>query len=241
MGELNSYKDLWEGSMLLIDKPLDWTSFDVVNKVRYALKIKKKMKVGHAGTLDPKATGLLILCTGKFTKKINELQGLDKVYEGIIHLGATTESYDSECEINQTFDISSITHQMIHECAKTFIGKQTQFPPAHSAVKINGERAYKLARAGREVKMKSREIEIFNFEITKVDGSDLHFTVHVSKGTYIRSLANDFGKKLNNGAYLKSLTRTKVDDFDLKDAWKLDHLIEYIQQSKVKYLADIES
>ncbi len=239
MKELKSYKDLWEGSMLLIDKPMDWTSFDVVNKVRYALKIKKKMKVGHAGTLDPKATGLLILCTGKFTKKISELQGLDKVYTGVFHLGATTESFDTETKIDQKFDISQIADQEIYDCAQSFIGKQIQYPPAHSAVKIDGERAYKLARKGIDVKTRQREIEVFDFKITEIDLPEIHFEVHVSKGTYIRTLADDFGKRLNNGAYLKSLRRTKVDDFNINDAWHLEDLIQYIQDSKPKYLGSL--
>ncbi|MEZ5003318.1 MAG: tRNA pseudouridine(55) synthase TruB [Chitinophagales bacterium] len=225
--------NLWEGAMLLVDKPATWTSFDVVNKIRYALKLpKKKLKVGHAGTLDPLATGLLIICTGKFTKKINDLQGLDKVYDGIIHLGATTPSYDAETAVDETFDITSLSNADIEKCAASFIGSQEQIPPAHSAVKIDGQRAYKLAREGQTVEMKKRTIELYDFKILNITLPEVHFEVHCSKGTYIRSLAYDFGRRLNNGGYLQSLRRTKIGDFDLKDAWQLDELIDYINDQK---------
>lgn len=233
MNRENLGKSMWEGSMLLVDKPKTWTSFDVVNKIRYALKLpKKKLKVGHAGTLDPLATGLLIICTGKFTKKINELQGLDKVYDGIIQLGAITPSYDAETEIETTFDTSNITEEAILSCAKSFIGKQEQIPPIHSAVKIDGQRAYKLAREGQEVKMKTRSIELYDFKILNVEMPDVSFEVHCSKGTYIRSLAYDFGKRLDNGGYLKGLRRTKIGKYSLDDAWNLEELIEHIGQQK---------
>ncbi|MEZ5009998.1 MAG: tRNA pseudouridine(55) synthase TruB [Chitinophagales bacterium] len=226
-------KNMWEGSMLLVDKPKTWTSFDVVNKIRYALKLpKKKLKVGHAGTLDPLATGLLIICTGKFTKKINELQGLDKVYDGIIQLGAITPSYDAETEIETTFDTSHISREAILSCAKSFIGQQEQIPPIHSAVKIDGQRAYKLAREGQEVKMKTRSIELYDFKILNVEMPDVSFEVHCSKGTYIRSLAYDFGKRLDNGGYLKALRRTKIGEYSLDNAWNLEELIEHIGQQK---------
>lgn len=224
---------LWEGSLLLVDKPKTWTSFDVVNKIRYTLKIpKRKLKVGHAGTLDPLATGLLLICTGKYTKKINELQGLDKVYDGTIHLGATTPSYDAETEVDAEFDISKITEQSIIENAQTFLGKQEQVPPIYSAIKVDGERAYKHARAGESIELKKRAVEIFDFKIGEIDLPNVAFEVHCSKGTYIRSLAYDFGKRLDNGAYLSALRRTKVADYKLADAWNLDNLIEYIKLSK---------
>jgi len=233
MVDVNQDINFWQGATILVDKPATWTSFDVVNKIRYALKLPgKKIKVGHAGTLDPLATGLLIICTGKHTKQISSLQGLDKKYTGIIRLGATTPSYDAETEINQTFPTTDLSDEEIHSCVNSFIGQQDQFPPAHSAVKIDGKRAYKLAREGQEVKMKSRSIEIFSFVIGQVDLPDVPFRVHCSKGTYIRSLAYDFGQRLNNGAYLYALRRTAIGDNCIKDAWQLDELIQYIDKQK---------
>lgn len=233
---MNQQKDninFWEGSMLLVNKPKTWTSFDVVNKIRYALKLpKKKLKVGHAGTLDPLATGLLIICTGKFTKKINELQGLDKVYTGTIHLGATTPSFDAETEIDQEFPTDNINEEAIHQCAQSFIGPQEQVPPAHSAIKVDGQRAYRLARAGEEVKMKTRSVELFDFKITGIEMPYVHFSVHCSKGTYIRSLANDFGAKLNSGGYLSALERTAIGEYQLENAWNLEELIKHIGEVK---------
>ena len=240
MVALTEDKSLWEGSMLLVDKPATWTSFDVVNKIRYALKLpKQKIKVGHAGTLDPLATGLLIICTGKFTKKINELQGLDKVYSGIIQLGATTASYDAETEIDQTFSLENINESSIHECRLSFIGKQTQIPPIYSAIKIDGQRAYKYAREGQSVALKKREVEIFDFKIPKIELPDVHFEVHCSKGTYIRSLAFDFGKNLNIGGYLKALRRSKIGDYPIENAWQLDDLIESIKIKKQQIFGKI--
>ncbi len=214
-------EDLKKGQVLLIDKPLEWTSFDVVNKIRYAILKKhgiKKFKVGHAGTLDPLATGLLIICVGKATKKIDTYQGMDKEYTGIITLGATTPSYDMETGIDNTFPVEHITPQMIEETAQSFIGKQWQTPPIFSAIKKNGKKMYEHARKGEQVEMEKRPIEIKEFEITEVKMPDVHFRVKVSKGTYIRSLAYDFGKKLNTGAYLSALRRTKIGDFNVKDA-----------------------
>lgn len=220
-----------EGEILLVDKPLTWTSFDVVGKLRNTMK-PLKLKVGHAGTLDPLATGLLIICTGKLTKKIDTFQAEDKEYTGVITLGATTPSYDLETEIDQTFDISAITEEEILAVAKSFEGEQEQLPPAHSAVKIKGERVYEKARRGEDVELKSRKIIISSFVIEKIEMPNVHFRIKCSKGTYIRSIAHDFGKALNNGAHLSSLRRTMSGDFHVDDAWKLDELIKAIREQK---------
>ena len=214
-------EEIQEGKVLLIDKPLDWTSFDVVNKVRWNIRKAynlKKIKVGHAGTLDPKATGLLIVCTGKFTKRIDEIQAESKVYTGTIKLGVTTPTYDTESEEDQTFPLEHITEEMIHEATKEFIGEIDQYPPAHSAIKVDGKRLYELARAGKEVELKTRRIQIYDFKITKIELPFVEFEVHCGKGTYIRSLANDFGKALNSGGYLTELRRTKIGDFSVENA-----------------------
>jgi tRNA pseudouridine55 synthase len=234
--EANDYA---EGACLLVDKPLDWTSFDVVSKIKFALKSQfGKIKIGHAGTLDPKATGLLIICTGKWTKRIDEYQNADKVYTGTLMLGATTECYDSEREINATFPTDHITESMIHECAQSFIGAQEQFPPAHSAIKIDGKTAYNLARKGKEVVLKSRPITIYDFKITGINMPYVDFEVKCTKGTYIRSLAHDFGQKLNSGAYLTALRRTQSGDIKVEDAWKLEELISFIRSQKPDSNAD---
>lgn len=218
-----------EGEIILIDKPLDWTSFDVVNKIKFALKKQYgKIKIGHAGTLDPKATGLLILCTGKKTKEIEAIQNADKEYTGTFFLGATTECFDTEKEPNQTFDISRITSDEIRKCAESFIGEQEQFPPIHSAVKIDGKRAYDLARAGKEVVIKSKIITIKKFDLPKIELPLIHFQVACTKGTYIRSLANDFGKRLDNGAYLYALRRTKIGNYNVEDAYTVEQFMEKI-------------
>ena len=226
-----------EGELLLVDKPLDWTSFDVVNKIRYAAKrhckhldpnFGKHLKVGHAGTLDPKATGLLLICTGKKTKGIKELTGLSKEYTGTIFLGATRPSYDIETEIDQTYGTAHITEELILETANQFEGASEQMPPIFSAIKIDGKPVYKKARRGEEVKLKKRTIQIEKFEINGVLMPEVSFTIACSKGTYIRSIAHDFGKAMNSGAYLASLTRTRIGQFYLKNAWKLDQLIEAI-------------
>ncbi|RYZ23733.1 MAG: tRNA pseudouridine(55) synthase TruB [Sphingobacteriales bacterium] len=214
--------DFEAGEVLLIDKPLTWTSFDVVNKLRYALKVKK---IGHAGTLDPLATGLLILCTGKFTKRIEEIQNADKEYTGRIFLGATTPSFDSETEHDQIFDIIHLTPELIHETAKKFIGEQQQIPPLYSAVHINGKRAYTLARKGIEAEIPPRTVTISEFEITKIELPEVHFRVAVSKGTYIRSLARDFGKALGAGGYLTELVRTRIGNYYLHDAVSLENML----------------
>ena len=202
------------GQVLLIDKPLTWTSFQAVNKLRWEIRHAfniKKIKVGHAGTLDPLATGLLVICTGKMTKQINIFQGQEKEYTGTFALGGTTPSFDLETEINETFPTEHITDELIHASTKQFIGKIDQFPPVFSAIKKDGKRLYEFARAGEAV-------EITEFEITKINNLELHFRVVCSKGTYIRSLANDFGKALNSGAHLSSLRRTRIGDFKVDDA-----------------------
>lgn len=222
-------ESLQEGQVILINKPLDWTSFDVVNKIKFALKKKiGAIKIGHAGTLDPKATGLLILCTGKKTKEIESIQNADKVYTGSFFLGATTECYDTERPVNQTYPIADITTEDLLKCAETFVGEQEQFPPAHSAVKIDGKRAYSLARAGKEVVMKPKVITIKKFELTKIELPLIDFYVECTKGTYIRSLANDFGKRLNNGAYLAALQRTKIGNYSVENALTIEEFMEKI-------------
>jgi len=214
-------EDFKDGQVIIVDKPLNWTSFQVVNKLRWAIRRKfniKKIKVGHAGTLDPLATGLLVICTGKFTKKINSFQAESKEYTGTITLGATTPSYDLETEINQTFPTDHINSLNIEEASKTFIGKIQQTPPLYSAIKKDGVRLYELARKGENTEITAREIEVFSFDITHVDMPVVHFRILCSKGTYIRSIANDFGKVLKSGAYLSELRRTKSGDFDLTNA-----------------------
>jgi tRNA pseudouridine55 synthase len=210
-----------EGKVLLIDKPLNWTSFQVVNKVRWLIKQKfglKKIKVGHAGTLDPLATGLLILCTGKFTKKIETYQAQEKEYTGTFTLGATTPSYDLETEIDKTFDLIGITEKKIQEATQLFSGETQQQPPVYSALKKNGKRLYEYARAGEKVEIPTRSITISEFEIINIELPKVEFRVVCSKGTYIRSLAHDFGKALQNGAYLSSLRRTKIGEFSVENA-----------------------
>ena len=218
-------EDFKEGKVLLFDKPLNWTSFQVVNKVRWlirkSLKIKK-IKVGHAGTLDPLATGLLIICTGKFTKKIDEYQGQIKEYIGTITLGATTPSFDLETEINEGFPFEHLTEPQIHAATKQFLGEIDQIPPVFSALKKDGKRLYEYARSGEEIEVKSRTVEISEFEILKIDLPKVHFRVVCSKGTYIRSLANDFGKALGSGAHLSELRRTKIGLFKVEDATDIE-------------------
>ncbi len=214
-------EDYKEGQVILIDKPLEWTSFQAVNKVRWLIKKSfriKKIKVGHAGTLDPLATGLLIICTGKFTKKIDTFQAQEKEYTGTFTLGATTPSFDLETEIDQTFAISEITSEKIKEATKQFLGEIKQQPPVFSALKKDGKRLYEFARSGEEVEIPFRTVTISEFEITKVDLPKVDFRVVCSKGTYIRSLANDFGKALDNGAHLSALRRTKIGDYSVENA-----------------------
>tara|TARA_R110002049_G_scaffold68130_8_gene176757 strand:- start:4625 stop:5314 length:690 start_codon:yes stop_codon:yes gene_type:complete len=214
-------EDFKEGKVLLIDKPLEWTSFQVVNKVRWLIKRRfqlKKIKVGHAGTLDPLASGLLILCTGKFTKQIETFQAQEKEYTGTITLGATTPSYDLETEIDKTFSIEGITSEKIIATAKLFTGEILQQPPVFSALKKEGKRLYEFARAGESVDIPKRKITVSTFEITKIDLPEINFRVACSKGTYIRSLAHDFGKALDNGAHLSALRRTKIGEFNVENA-----------------------
>ncbi|MBG42729.1 MAG: tRNA pseudouridine(55) synthase TruB [Aequorivita sp.] len=214
-------EDYKEGQVILIDKPLEWTSFQAVNKVRWLIRKSfgiKKIKVGHAGTLDPLATGLLIICTGKFTKKIDTFQAQEKEYTGTFSLGATTPSYDLETEIDQTFDISEITSEKIKKATQQFLGEIQQQPPVFSALKKEGKRLYEFARSGEEVEIPFRTVTISEFEITKVELPNIDFRVVCSKGTYIRSLAHDFGKALNNGAHLSALRRTKIGEFSVENA-----------------------
>lgn len=217
------------GQVLLIDKPLQWTSFQLVNKLRWHIKQRfkiKNIKVGHAGTLDPLATGLLILCTGNETKNIDSYQAQIKEYTGIFTIGSTTPSYDLETTIDKTFDVSHINQNLIEETTKQFIGTIQQKPPIFSAIKQDGKRLYDLARKGETAEIKSREITIFEFEITKIEMLNLHFRVICSKGTYIRSLAFDFGKALNSGAHLSALRRTKIGEFSVENAFSVDSFIE---------------
>ncbi len=214
-------EDFLEGQILLIDKPLNWTSFQAVNSLKWGIRKKfdlKKIKIGHAGTLDPLATGLLIICTGKFTKRIPELQGQTKEYTGTITLGATTPSFDLETEIDKTYPTEHLTKELIKNTTSKFLGKIEQIPPIFSALKKDGKRLYEFAREGKTVEIKSRQIEIFEFEITKIQLPDVHFRVSCSKGTYIRSLAHDFGKALNSGGHLSSLRRTKIGDYNVDNA-----------------------
>jgi len=210
-----------EGQILLIDKPLTWSSFQAVNKLKYILKRKydlpKKFKIGHAGTLDPLATGLLIVCTGKFTKKITEIQGQAKEYTGTFTVGATTPSYDLETKINETFPIEHITEALIQETTKQFVGEIDQKPPVFSAIKKDGIRLYEHARAGEEVEIAYRKTTIHEFEITRIALPEIDFRVVCSKGTYIRSLAYDFGMALNSGGYLSALRRTKIGDYSVEN------------------------
>jgi len=210
-----------EGQVLLIDKPLNWTSFQIVNKIRWSIRKKfdlKKIKVGHAGTLDPLATGLLILCTGKFTKKIETYQGQVKEYTGTITVGGTTPSYDLESDINEYFEYKHITESQILDATKQFLGDIDQKPPIFSALKKDGKRLYEIARKGETVEIPTRKVRIDEFEITNIDLPNIEFRVVCSKGTYIRSLAYDFGKALDSGAHLSVLRRTKIGDFNVVDA-----------------------
>ncbi|TXK27884.1 tRNA pseudouridine(55) synthase TruB [Pontibacter qinzhouensis] len=221
--------DFVAGEILLINKPLTWTSFDVVKKVRNTLRVKK---IGHAGTLDPLATGLLILCTGKFTKRIDEIQAQEKEYTGTITLGQTTPSYDLETEVSETAAISHLTEAEIKAAAAGFVGTIEQVPPLYSAVMIDGKRAYTLARKGQTAEIKARSITIKAFDITAIDGAVLHFRVICSKGTYIRSLAHDVGQVLGCGAHLSALVRTRIGEYRLEDALSIED-IQQIRNAQV--------
>ena len=220
-----------EGELILIDKELNWTSFDVVNKIRYAIKKKfdiKKIKVGHAGTLDPLATGLLIICCGKMTKRINNFSAMNKTYSGKITIGSTTPSYDLETKPNVHYPVDHINEKLILKTAKKFIGKIFQTPPMFSAIKKDGVRLYNLARQGKEIKIDKREVSIDSFEITTFNLPEISFSVTCSKGTYIRSLAHDFGKELNSGAHLSELRRINIGDYSVKDSVKVMDFIRAI-------------
>ncbi|MDX2173899.1 MAG: tRNA pseudouridine(55) synthase TruB [Bacteroidota bacterium] len=233
--------NFYTGEVLLIDKPYTWSSFQAVNKLKHTIKNhpsfiidgkKVNVKIGHAGTLDPLATGLLIVCTGKKTKTINELMGMEKEYTGTFFIGATTPCYDLEKEIDFTFPTEHITEEAIYKTAKHFIGLQQQVPPIYSAVFINGKRAYEYARAGEEAEIKAREIEIKEFEITDAKLPNVSFRIVSSKGTYIRSIARDFGLALGSGAHLTKLCRTKIGNFDLKDAVSPQQFSEMMSNNK---------
>ncbi|AWH73664.1 tRNA pseudouridine(55) synthase TruB [Dokdonia sp. Dokd-P16] len=224
-------QDFRDGQVLIFDKPLEWTSFQLVNKVRWLIRKNrniKKIKVGHAGTLDPLATGLMIICTGKFTKRLHEFVGQEKEYTGTIVLGGTTPSYDLETEVDQTFSTEHITDEDIYAFAKAYQGNIMQRPPVFSALKKEGKRLYEFARAGEEVDIPKREINISSFEITRIAMPEVDFKVRCSKGTYIRSLAFDFGEGLKSGAHLSALRRTKIGDYNVDDAQSLDGFIAEI-------------
>lgn len=207
--------------VLLINKPLQWTSFDVVNKLRYRLKMKK---IGHAGTLDPLATGLLIICTGKMTKRIEEFMGLEKEYTGKIVIGQTTPSHDLETKVSDPVDVNHVTLDAICAVAQELTGKIQQIPPAHSAIKIGGKRAYAMARKGKDPELKPREVEINAFEIVSYEKPVIEFRIVCSKGTYIRSLVRDLGEKLGVGAYLSQLCRTRIGSYKLEDSLTLEEV-----------------
>jgi tRNA pseudouridine55 synthase len=233
---LDSSKDLVEniqaGQIVLVDKPLNWTSFQVVNKMRYLLKQNlgiKKIKVGHAGTLDPLATGLLVICIGRKTKEIEGFTNQKKEYTGTFTIGSTTPSFDLETEIDAHFPVDHISEELIKETALSFLGEQIQTPPIFSAKKIDGKRAYESARKGEEVKMRPNPITIYTFNITGFENNKVHFLIEASKGSYIRSIANDFGKKLNSGAHLSSLRRTKSGDFSIENACTIEEYEAYLK------------
>lgn len=233
MNSLDNYTETaWkEGHLLLVDKPLHWTSFQVVNKIRWLLKKKfglKKLKVGHAGTLDPLASGLLLICVGKWTKRISEFQGMEKVYTGTLQLGATTPSYDLETEVDAHYPVAHITAEAIESVRNSFTGEQEQYPPVFSAIKKEGVRLYEHARKGEAVEVSPRKIHIHTFSVSAENFPELSFTVKCSKGTYIRSLAYDLGKKLHSGAFLSSLRRTEIGNFNVKEAYQMDDLIKLL-------------
>ncbi len=226
-------KEFASGSTIVVDKPFKWTSFDVVKKLRWVIKTKlgvKKLKVGHAGTLDPLATGVLVICIGKHTKLIEGLMSQEKVYTGTILLGKTTPSYDLETAYDDEYPISHITEDMLEEVANSFLGEQLQTPPIFSAKKIDGKRAYQLAREGEEPKMKQNKIIISSFEINAEDFPEIKFKITCSKGTYIRSIAHDFGKRLDSGATLIELRRIKSGDFSIEDAKTVEDWIEEVEK-----------
>ena len=223
--------DLDAGCLLLVDKPVGWTSFDVINKLRYAIRKKlerKKFKIGHAGTLDPLATGMLNICTGKWTKRLQELQGLDKTYTGTITFGGTTASYDAEEPVSETFPTEHITEPMVQAAAVGLTGDLQQLPPIYSAIKVDGVPLYKKARRGEQVEVKPRPVTVHEFTITRVELPEVDFVISCSKGTYIRSLAHDLGKALDSGGYLTALRRTRVGPYGEIDMWNLEDLLTHL-------------
>lgn len=229
MKSIPSPEALKEGTVMLIDKPLTWTSFDALNKVRRLIK----SKIGHCGTLDPLATGLLICCTGKMTKRITEYQRQEKEYTGIIHLGATTPTFDLESEPGNFKPTDTLTEARIREATQPFTGDILQVPPAHSAIKRDGKRVYELAREGKEVKLDPRPVTIREFEITHIALPEVHFRVTCSTGTYIRSLANDFGALLGCGGYLQALRRTRIGDYNVADAFTVEEWVKALKPEAV--------
>ena len=228
----------------MIDKPLKWTSFDVVNKVRYLLKNQfglKKIKVGHAGTLDPLATGLLIVCTGKFTKRIEEIQAHDKEYTGTFMLGATTPSYDLEKSIDATYPTEHITREMVEQVLERFKGKIEQVPPTFSACKVDGKRAYEMARKGNEVELKPKTLVIDEIELTECNLPDITIRVVCSKGTYIRALARDIGEALQSGGHLIALRRTRVGDYRVEDCLNPEKFTEWLDKAEIEMPEEIEN
>lgn len=233
--------DFINGEVLLFDKEENWSSFDVIAYIKPAILdyekkkrgIKQKIKIGHAGTLDPLATGLLVVCTGKKTKQIEQIQGLRKVYTGSFYLGATTPSYDKELPENNHYPIDHITEDLILITAKQFIGKQLQVPPIYSAINVGGKRSYELARQNIELQLSPKPIEIYRFEIVKIELPYVFFEIECSKGTYIRAIARDFGKALNSGAYLYSLRRTKIGDYEVKDALTVRQFVNVLKNINV--------
>jgi tRNA pseudouridine55 synthase len=223
--------DFAAGELLLINKPYKWTSFDVVGKIRNSLK-PLKLKVGHAGTLDPLATGLLIICTGKLTKQIDTFQAEEKEYTGTMVLGATTPSFDMETAVDQEFSIADISEDAVYLATEPFKGEIQQYPPAHSAVKVNGERLYVKARRGEETELRLRNVVVSAFEITRIELPEIDFRIVCSKGTYIRSLVSDFGRQLNNGAYLSKLTRVRSGNFLLENAYEVSDLVSHLRSKK---------
>ncbi|MBS1643587.1 MAG: tRNA pseudouridine(55) synthase TruB [Bacteroidetes bacterium] len=228
MNSFPSLQEIAEGTVLLVDKPLGWTSFDVINKLRKPMNAK----LGHAGTLDPLATGLLVVCSGKFTKRITEYQKQDKEYTGIIHLGATTPTYDLESEPEHFQSLMGIDESALLTQAQSFIGAIQQIPPIHSAIRKDGKRAYEYARSGEELKLEARPVSITEFSFTQITLPEVHFRVRCSTGTYIRSLAHDFGAALGCGGYLQALRRTKIGNFSVDDAHSVSAWLEYLKAEK---------
>jgi len=230
-----------EGAVLLVDKPKEWTSFDVVNKIRHKLKKRlkvKKIKVGHAGTLDPMATGLLIVCTGRATKTIQSYQDMPKVYTGTMKMGATTPSFDAETQEDGTYPIDHINEDLTEQARRQFLGTIEQVPPMFSAIKVDGQPLYKRARKGETIEVQPREVHVYEFELTRIALPEIDFRVKCSKGTYIRALANDFGKALRSGAYLTALRRTAIGEYQVDDAWQLEDLVRHIKEEPVVRTGD---